>query len=165
MGGSTVSRIVLAMVALALPLVSGIAPAQALGLSIAANGSIFRAGDTTIISVAADNSHPLTTSADFYFVVVSPDTSTLFFLGPGLTVGSTSASDLSPIQPLTAGVDLAAPFTSNQPDFVSYTWQGAEPRGTYLAVLVALTPGALADDQLDLAEIVAVGSTAFAFTD
>jgi hypothetical protein len=165
MGASRAARIVLAMVVLALPLASGIAPAQALGLSITANGSTFRAGDTTVISVAADNSHALTTSADFYFVVVPPDTSTLFFLGPGMTVGSTSVSDLSSIQPLTAGVDLTTPFTSNQGDFVSYTWQGAEPRGTYIAVLVALTPGALADDQLDLSEIVAVSSTAFAFTE
>lgn len=79
----------------------------------------------------------LPATADVLVGVLLPDGDTLVFItGAGPVFGR--VSDPRSYRPIAVGIPLAAPLALTVPDFLVYTWTGAEPPGSYLFFLAAL---------------------------
>jgi hypothetical protein len=48
--------------------------------------------------------------------------------------------------------------------FLTHTWTGGEPAGTYMLVAAAFRPGSLADNRIDADDLIAMGMARPAFT-
>ncbi|MFQ5962226.1 MAG: hypothetical protein ACE5MG_12600 [Candidatus Methylomirabilales bacterium] len=139
-------------------------PPGTLVLSLAATGATFTPGDSMTISVGVDNPG-IASTVDFLFGALLPDGDTVvFFTDLAFNTGVGSLSAPSTLQPIVAGVDLAAPFTFNQPAFFTFTWAGPESAGSYILFLAAVVSGALADNSIDAGDIVAVSTAEVVFT-
>jgi hypothetical protein len=137
-----------------------------LALSAGVNQGAFVTGNTMQLSVGISNPGTAGT-VDLYLFLVVPDGTALFvrqipITGPaGVSTGN--VVDFSSYRPIATGVPLGAPFAGNATNFVSYPWSGAEPQGGWMWVLLATTPGALADGVLNASELVAASVTPFTF--
>ena len=69
----------------------------------------------------------------------------------------------SSLLPVVSGLNLSAPFQVSEP-FLSYTWTGTEPPGTYAWVLAAIRPGSLADNRYDPGDVLVLASAMFTFS-
>jgi hypothetical protein len=129
-------------------------PCQIVCVAVLTNGTSYRAGDTLTASLQVDNlGGP--GSADFYFGAVLPNGKTIILLtNMQLQMKKVSALDVTNWTPIAAGVSLAKPFTVNRPDFLSRTWVGQEPLGSYTIFLAAVVPGAFADGKVDGVDII-----------
>ncbi len=155
--------VALACIVLMVPGFVATADSQTLSLSVATNAPTVLPGDTTVVSI--DVSNPgLPSTVDFYFGVLLPDADTIiFFRDLAFSSGTASLANPATLQPIVPGVNLAAPFTFNQPTFFTYRWTGTEPGGVYTLFLAAVLPGALADNQVDQGDIVALGVGGLSF--
>ncbi len=139
------------------------ADGQTLSLSVATNAPTVLPGDTTVVSIVVSNPG-LPSTVDFYFGVLLPDADTIvFFRDLTFNSGTGSLTNPATLRPIVPGVNLAAPFTFNQPTFFTYRWTGTEPEGVYTLFLAAVLPGALADNRVDPGDIVALGVGGLSF--
>ena len=137
-----------------------------LTLSAGVNQTAFVTGNTLLLSVSLAN--PGTTgTVDLYLALVLPDGTALFVTAIPLTGPSNvvigNLVDVSTYRPIATGIPLETPFAGTIPNFIAYPWSGVEPPGGWVWVLLATTPGALADDVLATGELVSVALTPFTF--
>lgn len=134
-----------------------------LPLSLGTNAGAFRTGDSLVISAGVTNPG-LAGTVDFYFGALLPDGDTVvFFTDLAFNSGTGNLSSPATLRPIVVGVNLAAPFTFNQPSFFTYRWTGTEPPGNYTLFLAAVRQGALADNRVDPGDIVALSTAAVTF--
>jgi hypothetical protein len=156
--------VALGLAALLLPEVLVPARAGALSLSVSANPTSVTPGSVLTISMSAAQSATPGT-VDFYAGVLAPDGNTIvFFSDLAFHLGLASLSNVAPLHPILAGVEVSQPFAFNTPQTFTYTWTGNEPAGTYIAFFIALVPSALSDGIVQGGEVVAAASAQFAYT-
>jgi hypothetical protein len=132
----------------------------ALSLRVTVNQPAFATGQALAPTLGLTNPGVAGT-VDFYAGWFRPDGhSIVFFTGPGGFVAG-DVGDVGSFRAAAASVPLGAPFDLTIPDLYSYPWTPADPRGTYVAFLVAVTSGALTDGALTGDEVVAVASAPF----
>jgi hypothetical protein len=99
--------------------------------------------------------------ADFYFVILLPDGSTVVSAGPGVGARFGRFSDLRTLVPVAGGIGLGAPFAYQNDAFFEYTFTGSEPPGIYRVYFAALSAGALGDGTIGGGELIALATTEF----
>jgi List-Bact-rpt repeat protein len=124
------------------------------------NASRFSPGQTLAASLALANPG-LPIRADLYVGLVLPDGETIAFftLDGGIAIGR--ASEPATFDPIATDVGLEQAFAVTSPDFLRHTWTGAEPPGTYVFFVAALTANAREDGRLDPGEVLASSVAAF----
>jgi hypothetical protein len=135
---------------------------QPLRLAVATDRAAYTAGTTMTVSTTTANLG-LPESADLYFTVVLPDGDQAVSLTPSGSVFG-RVSQPSSLVPLVTGLDLRRPFQSSLASFLTHTWTGGEPAGTYMLVAAAFRPGSLADNRIDADDLIAMGMARPAFT-
>jgi hypothetical protein len=148
------------VVSLLFALLAGVRPAdaqpQGLTLLMTASHTRVAPGGTLSLTIGAFN-QGAPVPMDVYCVVLLPDGDTLFALrGAGMVGGRLSR--LASLPPLVANVTLPTGFATTLEDFLTYTFNGAEPSGTYRFVLAAVRPGSLADGRVDGGDLLALAS-------
>ena len=111
----------------------------------------YATGQTLRLSLALQNPG-IPTQADLYLLALKPDGQSL------VAYSSTGAHPGVASQPaswaaLSANLDLTAPFSITRPSFLTLTWNGSEPPGTYTFVWLITERGTLADGKLDSADV------------
>ncbi len=82
-------------------------------------------------------------AADFYAGLILPDGSSIAFLTGDGGVAFGTRGDPATFRPAATALSLAAPFIVTVPGILSYQWTGAEPRGEYSFVLLAMRAGTM----------------------
>ncbi len=118
------------------------------------------AGETLTARVTVTNAG-FGAVADFYFVILLPDGSTVVSAGPGLGARFGRFSDLRTLVPVAGGIGLGSPFTYQNDAFFEYTFNGSEPPGLYRVYFAALAAGALGDGAIGGGELIALSTTEF----
>ena len=130
-------------------------------LSLSANQTIVRAGDTLRISLARRNGDT-SVVADEYFGIVHPDGTTVTFLTDlAPPAGSTAslAADARTFPPLVPALVLPAGTDATLADFFTFTLTGSEAPGTYVVFSALARPGHLADGRVDPGDLLALAQT------
>lgn len=141
-----------------------IAPTSRMDIFASADGSEYAPGDTLSLSVMVE-SPGAASAADFYCGLLLPDGNSMaFFTDAQLNTGSGSLSSPASWLPILEGANLSNPLWVYLPSFLSYTWTGAEPPGSYLFFLFAAAPGAFGDSSVDAGDIEAAGVASFTFS-
>jgi len=149
--------IVLAVLAGA-PLLARQAASPELGVSL--SDSRLSTGEPLTVRVTVTNTG-FGAVADFYFVILLPDGSTVVSAGPGIGARFGRFSDLRTLVPVAGGIGLASPFTYENDTFFEYAFNGSEPPGLYRVYFAALSAGALADGAIGGGELIALATTEF----
>ena len=133
------------------------AQAGALTLGLTVNTPTIAPGDTLVAGVTVNNpgNGPL---ADFYFVILLPDGSTMVSAGPGVGARFGTIGNLRSLVPVARGISLASAFPYQASSFFSYTFSGIEPLGTYRLYFVATRTGAFDDGVINGGDLLAVAS-------
>jgi hypothetical protein len=132
-----------------------------LTLSVSADKAQYATGER--LTLAAGISNPgIPTHADLYLIAVLPDgQQVVAFTSTASTRGTLSSPAAWPA--LSPWMDLHTAFEYNQPSFTSFVWSGSEAPGTYRFALIAVEPGALADNRLDEWDVWAVATANVVF--
>lgn len=134
------------------------ADAQPQGLTLLMTTSHTRLapGGTLRLTIGAFN-QGAPVPMDVYCVVLLPDGASLISLsGAGMVNGRLDR--VAAIPPLVANATLPTGFATTLDDFLTYTFTGAEPAGTYRFLLAAVRPGSLADGRVDGGDLIALAS-------
>ena len=133
------------------------AQAGALRLGLTVNTQAIVPGDTLVAGITVDNpgGGPL---ADFYFLILLPDGTTVVSAGPGVGARVGSVGNLRSLVPVVQGVSLASAFPYQSSSFFSYTFSGIEPLGIYRMFFAAVRAGGLNDGVLGAGDLLAVAS-------
>lgn len=110
-----------------------------LTLSIAVNQPSFAVGQTLVTTVGLTNPG-MPETADIYVSCLLPDGTIVFFTG-GADFAVGTPDNLASFRPVVTRVPLEAPFSVTVPS--SYRWTGAEPRGGFALLLLAVKAGGL----------------------
>jgi uncharacterized repeat protein (TIGR01451 family) len=145
------------LVALATPLAPPVRAQAALTLGLTANDTSLSPGETLALGISVDNpgGGP---AADFYFLLLLPDGTTVVSTGPGVGVRFGTIANLRTLVPVARGISLAGAFPYAADPFFSYTFGGGEPVGTYRFFFVATRAGALGDGRLDGGDLLAAAN-------
>lgn len=135
----------------------------ALTLGITVNRQTIVPGDTLVAGITVNNpgGGPL---ADFYFLILLPDGSTIVSAGPGVGARFGTLGNLRSLVPVVRGITLAGAFPYQANPFFSYVFSGIEPEGTYRFYFAAMRTGALDNGAIDPGELLAVQTETFVFT-
>ncbi len=141
-------------------LVPAAVEAQAPTLGITLNDQAIVFGESLVVGVTVDNpgGGPL---ADFYFVILLPDGSTVVSAGPGVGARVGTIGNLRTLVPVARNISLANRFPYQASPFFTYTFTGIEPQGTYRIYFAAFRAGALNDGVIGGGELLAVASRDF----
>jgi hypothetical protein len=130
-------------------------------MSVSTNKTAYTRGNAMTASLSMTNAGRPATVDILLFEVLPGGDQVLLLTPTGTKAGRLSKpSTLAAMWP---GVDLRTPFQSSGP-FLSYTWTGTEPAGTYAWAIAAVRPGSLADDRFDPGDVYGSWSTLFTFT-
>lgn len=134
------------------------AQAGALALGLTVNTPTIVPGDTLVAGITVDNpgGGPL---ADFYFLILLPDGTTVVSAGPGVGARVGTVDNLRSLVPVVRGVSLASAFPYQSSSFFSYTFSGIEPLGIYRMFFAAVRAANLNDGVLGAGDLLAVAST------
>ena len=137
--------------------------AAPLNAFVSVNATTFDVRQTLTASVGLLNS-AAAGAADIYLGVLVPDGKfTVAFLTSASTFALGTLEDFPSYRPIATAVPLTSSFAITVPDFFSYRWTGAEPRGDYAFIFYAVTAGALGDGMLIADELLASAITSFSF--
>jgi hypothetical protein len=131
-------------------------------VTVGVNQSAFSPGQTLIASAGLNNPG-LPAVVDFYLGLLLPDGDTVVLLTPG-GFALARLSDLTTLQPIVAGMSLAAPLTVAVPNAFAHTWTSTDPAGGYILFLGAVLSGGLADGLLAPGELLGVAIAPFQVT-
>ena len=130
---------------------------------VSVNATTFDVGQTLTATLGLLNS-ARPEAADVYLGVVIPDGNfTIAFLTGANTFAFGTIEDFPSYRPVATGIPLTSTFATTVPDFFSYRWTGAEPRGGYTFVFYVVRAGALAAGVLAADDLLASAVTAFSF--
>jgi hypothetical protein len=118
-----------------------------LSLSLSPNATRFTRGQTMRLGLGLKNPG-IPTRVDLFLLAIQPDGQSLVSLTPSGGVAGTVSKPAS-WRALSPGLDLVAAFDYSRPGFLTHTWNGSEPAGSYRFLLLAVELGALADGRLD----------------
>jgi uncharacterized repeat protein (TIGR01451 family) len=129
---------------------------------VSVNQPTFAVGQTVTTSFLLTNPG-VPAEADLYVGALLPDGVTIVCWTPSGGVTAGSVADVRSLRPYATRLALPAPFSMNRPNFLSYQWTGAEPRGRYVFFVFAAKAGALAGGGVTADEILALSTVSFTF--
>jgi hypothetical protein len=132
------------------------------------NKTDFRPGETLRVDLRLRNPRPMLTT-DMYVGLILPDGNTVLWLTntsplQGVITPFTQASDPRTFVPILRGVSWPVGMDVTQHNYLTYTFQGLETRGTYHLLVSWTKPGSLQDGRIDEGDILALALASFHFS-
>ena len=130
--------------------------------TLTADQTQYSTGQTLRLSLVLQNPG-VPAHADLYLLGLRPDGSHLVAFTPtgGASPGLASAPAAWPA--LSPNMDLTAPFSITRSPFLTMTWNGSEPQGTYKFVVLVAERGSLVDGVLDASDVWTTSSVSVTF--
>jgi hypothetical protein len=128
-----------------------------LGLSVSTNQTTYHVGDTLTASVSVNNPG-IPENADFFFGIQLPDGTIQTFTDLSFNSVTCSLANLAACRPIAPDVSLAAPFSFDQPAFLTHGWTGSDALGNYTLFAAAIVPGALAHNTVAPGDVIALST-------
>jgi hypothetical protein len=147
-------------------LLTPIPPSEPPSLALLLNQSIFQPGKTLRMALHLRNPGPILTT-DAYVGVIFPDGQTVLWLTNTAPLeGVTTRLDSNPntFALMLRNVSWPAGLNATQQDYLTHTFTGLEPIGTYHFVVGWVRPGSLSDGRIDEGDILALAWAPFSFS-